>query len=305
MSATPPPLRPGSTIAIIPTARAISPDELREGIALAESWGLRVRSGAGVGRKDFQQAGTSAERLADLQSALDDPEIEAVWCARGGYGTVHLMEGLDLTRFRARPKWVIGFSDITVLHNRIHGEGIATLHAQMPYAIAGKTEHCRTSLHDALFGTAPPIAWDRPAEGPWKEGTVVAPVVGGNLSVLLSLRGTPYDLDPGGKILFLEDLDELRYHVDRMVQNIRSGGWFTRAAGLVVGGMTDMRDKDPADPFGRDALTIIHDALSGSAIPVACGMPVGHIADNRALVLGRNATLDITREGAVLRFDRA
>jgi muramoyltetrapeptide carboxypeptidase len=146
----PPALRTGDTIAIVPTARAINADELRDGIALAESWGLRVRLGNGIGRKRFQQAGTPEERAADLQAAIVDPDVRAIWCARGGYGTVHLMEQLDLSGFRRDPKWIVGFSDITVLHNALYNIGLCSLHAQMPFNIGAKSEETRGTLRSAL-----------------------------------------------------------------------------------------------------------------------------------------------------------
>lgn len=312
----PPALRPGDTIAIVPTARAISVEELQDGIALAESWGLRVKLGAGIGRKHFQQAGTGPERAADLQAALNDPAVRAIWCARGGYGTIHLLEHLDLSVLRRDPKWIVGFSDITVLHNALHNLGVASLHAQMPFNIGGKTEETRTSLRDALFGEAveatshelratSPNAGKLAVRGSWLEarsGTCEGELIGGNLSLLYALRGTPYDIDPRGKILFLEDLDELLYHLDRMVQNLKHGGWFRELAGLIVGGMSDMHDKNPADPFGLTAEQIIRDAVAPYGYPVCFGFPAGHIDDNRALVLGRTAKLKVTRDGATLSF---
>ncbi|HOZ41712.1 MAG: LD-carboxypeptidase [Flavobacteriales bacterium] len=307
---TPPFLRPGDTIAVVPTARAITVEELQDGIALAEGWGLRVRLGSGVGRKHFQQAGTGAERAADLRSALNDPEVRAIWCARGGYGTIHLMDHLDLSVLRHDPKWIIGFSDVTVLHNALNNLGVASLHAQMPHNIRAKTKECRESLRALLMGGGSLMengdgvdhlfADDR---SPFtRVGHCEGVLVGGNLSLLYALRGTPYDIDPRGKILFIEDLDELLYHFDRMVQNLRSSGWFKDLAGLVVGGMSDMRDKDPADPFGRTAEQIIDDALGDVDYPVCFGFPSGHIADNRALILGRKAKLSVTRSGVKLSF---
>lgn len=313
----PAPLKPGDTIAIIPTARAISLEELRDGIALAESWGLKVKLGDGIGRKHFQQAGTAEERAADLQAALDDPQVRAIWCARGGYGTVHLLDHLDLSTLRRDPKWIVGFSDITVLHNALHTMGIASLHAQMPFNIGTKTEECRESFRRALFGEE----W-RVTSNEWRvaseeglslatrhsplatprEGTCEGELVGGNLSLLYALRGTPYDIDPRGRILFIEDLDELLYHVDRMVQNLRLAGWFKDLSGLIVGGMSDMRDKNPEDPFGKSAERIIADALGDTRYPVCFGFPAGHINDNRALVFGQPARLTVTAEGATLTF---
>lgn len=312
---TPPPLHTGDTIAIVPTARAITVDELRDGIALAESWGFRVKLGAGIGRKHFQQAGTDAERSADLQAAINDPQVKAIWCARGGYGTIRIMDRVDLSPLQRDPKWIIGFSDITVLHNALHNLGVASLHAQMPFAIGGKTVECRESLRQVLFGKEVRVVSGEWRRDPARLATRHSPLatqrvgqcegvlLGGNLSILYALRGTPFDIDPAGKILFLEDLDELRYHVDRMIQNLKHGGWFRDLAGLVVGGMSDMRDKNPEDPFGMEAEEMIAEAVAPYSYPVCFGFPVGHIADNRALVLGAKAKLSVTLDGATLSFN--
>ncbi|HRF78498.1 MAG TPA: LD-carboxypeptidase [Flavobacteriales bacterium] len=305
----PPPLRPGDTIALVPTARAISMEELRDGLALAESWGLNVRLGAGIGRKHFQQAGTSAERTADLQAAINDPAVRAIWCARGGYGTVHLLEQLDLSPLLKDPKWIIGFSDITVLHNALARLGVASLHAQMPFNIASKSAACKESLRMALFGEAygivGTIAEQPSASRTPRIGSCTAPIIGGNLSILYALRGTPFDIDPAGRILFLEDLDELRYHADRMIQNLKLGGWFQDLAGLIVGGMTDMRDKNSEDPFGKEVEQMIAEAVAPYDYPVCYGFPAGHIDDNRALVMGTNAKLSVTANGTTLSFGGA
>lgn len=302
----PAPLRPGDAIAIVPTARAIVPDELRAGIRLAESWGLRVKLGACIGRKHYQQAGTARQRAADLQAALEDPEVKAVWCARGGYGTVHLLEHIEPELFTRHPKWIVGFSDVTVLHSTLHAVGLPSLHAQMPFNIDAKSEEARESLRRALFGEHLSIACHHPAgEALHRPGAGEGALVGGNLSLLYALRGTPFDIDPAGKILFLEDVDELLYHVDRMVMNLKLAGWFNNLAGLVVGGMTDMKDKDQRDPFGRTAERIIADAVGEAPFPVCYGFPAGHIADNRALVMGQKAKLSVTATGATLHFGDA
>lgn len=306
LSATPPPLRPGDTIAIVATARAISMEELRDGMALAKSWGLKVRLGASIGSKHFQQAGTTEERTADLQAAINDPAVRAIWCARGGYGTVHLLERLDLSPLLKDPKWIIGFSDITVLHNALARIGVASLHAQMPFNIASKSEACKESLRMALFGKGYEVdVTGRAALVPPRSGQCEGLLTGGNLSILYALRGTPFDIDPAGKILFLEDLDELRYHADRMIQNLKLGGWFRELSGLVVGGMSDMRDKNPDDPFGKEVEQMIAEAVAPYDYPVCYGFPAGHIEDNRALVLGAKAKLSVTANGTTLSFEGA
>lgn len=308
----PPSLSTGDTIAIVPTARAINVAELKDGIALVESWGLRVKLGAGIGKKHFQQAGTAQERSMDLQAALDDPDVKAIWCARGGYGTVHLLEHLDLSNIRKDPKWVIGFSDITVLHSALHNLGVASLHAQMPFNIAAKTEASRTTLRDVLFRKVYDVSYQMSTNFETKEqlatrlhrpGQCEGVIVGGNLSLLYALRGTPYDIDPRGKILFLEDLDELYYHLDRMVMNLKLAGWFKDLAGLMIGGMTDMRNKDENDPFGKTAGQIISEAIGEARYPVCFNFPAGHVADNRALLFGKKAKLSVTPEDATLSFE--
>lgn len=302
---TPPPLRPGDTVAIIPTARAITLEELQAGMALAESWGLKVRLGEGVDLKRFQQAGSAAERAADLDAALLDKEVKAIWCARGGYGTVHLLELLDMSILHRHPKWIVGFSDVTVLHSALNRIGVSSLHAQMPFNIATKSAACIATLKAALFGEWPGSMITR--EGGHeldRAGTAEGELVGGNLSILYSLRGTPWDLDTRGKILFIEDLDELLYHVDRMVMNLKLGGLFKDLAGLVVGTMTDMHDKNPEDPFGLSAEAIVARAVAATNYPVCYDFPAGHITDNRALVLGQKAKLNVTRQGASLSFAR-
>jgi len=302
----PRPLRIGDTIAIIPTARAASMSELRNGIELAERWGLRVKLGKGVGRKHYQQAGTARERSADLQAALDDPSVRAIWCARGGYGTVHLLDHVDLSALKKDPKWIIGFSDVTVLHNAVHDLGIATLHGQMPFNAASKSAESLETLRKALFGEAYQVT--SPATAPVgmpipkHTGECEAMLVGGNLSLLYALRGTPFDIDPRGKILFIEDLDELLYHVDRMVMNLKLAGWFEDLAGLVIGGLTDMRNKDENDPYGKTAEQIISDAVGEARYPVCFNFPAGHITDNRALLFGRKAKLSVTPDEATLSF---
>lgn len=296
----PPHLQPGDIIAIVPTARTIELEELQEGIALAERWGLKVRLGQGIGRKHFQQAGTAEERAADLQAAIDDSAVKAIWCARGGYGTVHLLEHVRLDGLKKHPKWLVGFSDITVLHNALHILGLCSLHAQMPFMVGAKTPQTRETLRKALFGdhltiTAAPHALNR-------HGEATGILVGGNLSVLCSLRGTPYDIDPRGKILLLEDLDELLYHLDRMVMNLQVGGWFNGLAGLVVGHMIKMHDLKESDPFGQQAEEIISRALGSAKYPVCFNFPADHDSDNRALVLGQKTKLSVTASGATLSF---
>lgn len=294
-------LEKGDTICIVPTARAITEKELDDGITLAESWGLNVTLAENVGKKAYQFGGSDQERAKAFIDAWMNPEIRAIWCARGGYGTIRMLQNIHDLNLKTDPKWLVGFSDITALHSYLNNAGLMSIHAQMPFAIGNKSEETKNSICDALFGRSKPIV--KAPHHLDQIGETEGVLTGGNLSVLYSLRGTHYDLDVSDKILLLEDLDELLYHVDRMAQNLRAGGWDKKIKGLVVGGMSDMWDKNPDDPFGANAEQIIHKALGRTDIPIAFGFPVGHLNDNRALRFGEKIKLSVNDNGAHLSFN--
>ncbi|MCW9037202.1 LD-carboxypeptidase, partial [Altibacter sp.] len=246
-----------------------------------------------------QFAGNDEIRAADLQRALNDPSVKAIWCARGGYGTVRIIDSLDYSAFKKNPKWIIGYSDITVLHSHIHKMGIETLHAQMPLNIEKRSEASRQSIREVLFGKEYSIAYAS-EESLNRPGRAKAQLVGGNLSILYSLCGSASAIDTLDKILFLEDLDEYLYHIDRMLQNLKRNGMLGHLAGLIVGGMSDMNDNSV--PFGQTAEEIIREAVSEYDYPVCFNFPSGHIEDNRALVLGREVDLVITKNKITLSF---
>jgi len=275
--------------------------ELAPAVRLLESWGLRVRLGASVGAQDRQFGGTDAERAHDLQIQWQDPDVRAIFCARGGYGCARLLPLLDPAVFRGKPTWLVGFSDVTALHAWIgHQTDLVTLHGPMPSTFAQTDSEALESLRQVLFGRRPAIT--TPAHSANRHGLVTGRVIGGNLSVLYSLRGTPWFPDTQGAILFLEDLDEYRYHVDRMLQNASLGGVWDGLAGLVVGGMTDMRDN--AVPFGREAEEMLAEHTAAFSFPVAMGFPAGHIAHNMPLQLGQQATLTVQEQGASLVYNK-
>lgn len=290
-------LKHGDKVAIIATARKISAEELQPAVTFLESYGLTVTLGKHVFANEHQYAGTDTQRAEDLQWALDDKEIKAVFMARGGYGTVRLMEAIDLSGFLKAPKWIVGYSDITVLHNTIHKLGVETLHATMPINFY-KDEEATRSMMQALMGglnytTAPPHPLNR-------KGKASGEMVGGNLSLIYALSGTPYDIDTTGKILFIEDLDEYLYHIDRMMMQLKLSGKLEGLAGLVVGGMTDM--KDNLVPFGKTAEEIILDAVKDYHFPVCFHFPAGHIDKNLALPLGKQTVLTVKNEDVHLSF---
>lgn len=293
----PPHLHLGDTIGIVATARKMSYEEATPAIGMLVDEGYKVRTGQRMFGEKNQFSGTDEERTADMQRMLDDPEVKAILCARGGYGTVRIIDKLDFTEFLKHPKWICGFSDVTVLHAHINQNfGIATLHSSMPVNMKAMDASHLTfrSLIDALLHRYAPI--ETPTHYLNQIGKCEAEVVGGNLSILYSLLGSASDVNTNGKILFLEDLDEYLYHIDRMMMNMKRNGRLSNLAGLIVGGMTDMRDNGIA--FGETAEELIKRHVSHLDIPVAFGFPAGHQEDNRALVFGKKAALRVTESGS-------
>lgn len=279
---------------IVSTARKVTRMEMKPAIDRLKSWGLDVQTGKHLFKEDRQFAGTDEERLTDLQKALNSKSCKAVLFARGGYGTVRLVDRLDWKRFLKDPKWLIGFSDITVLHSHVHlHAGVETLHAPMALTFPHMTPACEQVLKDTLFGQRLRYTWKaKPGLEPHnRKGTAKGELVGGNLSILYSLSGTPSDIDTKGKILFLEDLDEYLYHIDRMMMNLRRSGKLAGLAGLIVGGMTEM--KDNTVPFGRTPEAIIREAVAEYDFPVAFGFSGGHLPANFPLIFGREVTLKV------------
>ena len=292
-------LKKGATVAIVSSARKISRKDLQPALELLNKWQLKVIVGKTVDASQDQFAGSDAERANDFQNVLDDPSISAIWCARGGYGTVRIIDQLDFTKFLKNPKWIIGYSDITVLHSALHKMNCESLHATMPINIGKNSIDCTTSLKKALFGSK--IDYVIPTHSFNRLGKAEAQMIGGNLSILYSLLGSSSAIDPHGKILFIEDLDEYLYHIDRMLMNLKRNRWFDGLAGLILGGMTQMNDNEI--PFGKNALEIIRDIVAEYDFPVAFGFPAGHIDDNRALIMGRQAKLEVYDAYTGLRFE--
>ncbi len=289
---SPPYLQKGDRIAIVSPARKIRPQEVENAVKAFESWGLEVIQGEHLFSSDRQFAGSDEQRTADFQHMLDDPSIKAIMASRGGYGTVRIVDKLNFDKFVENPKWIIGYSDITVLHSHINRHfGIETMHAVMPVNFKG---HCErnpsvTSLKKALYGKD--LLYKFPAGDYCRKGDCEAQLVGGNLSILYSLTNTSSDISTIGKILFLEDIDEYLYHIDRMMMNLKRSGKLENLAGLVVGGMTGMRDNEV--PYDRTANEIIAEAVEDYDYPVCYNFPAGHLDDNRALILGRNVKMRV------------
>ena len=290
-------LKIGDKIGIISTARKITLDELDPAIKTIESWELKVGLGPNLFEVDNQFSGTIEQRSTDLQTMIDDDSIKAILCARGGYGTVQIIDNIDFSKLKNKPKWIVGYSDVTVLHSHLNKLGIASLHATMPINFKTNAKESLASLKNGLFGNENNILC-----GPHpfnKFGKVEAEVVGGNLSILYSLLGSNSDVDTDGKILFIEDLDEYMYHVDRMMMNLKRNGKLKNLKALIIGGMSDMNDN--TIPFGKTAEEIILEYIKEFNFPVCFNFPAGHIDDNRTLVFGKECTLEINENGVILK----
>jgi muramoyltetrapeptide carboxypeptidase len=283
-------------VGIISTARKISMEEVRPAMDRLKQWGLEPVLGKHLFSEHHQFAGTADERTADLQEMLDNPEIKAILCARGGYGTVQIIDKIDFTKFMEHPKWVIGYSDVTVLHSHLQRNcEIQSLHATMPinFPKRARDNNATESLYNALFyGDNEYRIKPHPLN---KSGVAHGQLVGGNLSILNSLLGSPSDVNTIGKILFIEDLDEYLYHIDRMMMNMKRNGKFDHIRALLIGGMSDMNDNDI--PFGKTAEEIIIDVLGDVNFPILFNVPAGHIEDNRALIIGGETMVEVNRTG--------
>jgi muramoyltetrapeptide carboxypeptidase len=297
---TPPYLQKGDTVAIVATARKNIDDNLKPAIELLKSWGLEVKIGSSIGLDLNQLAGTDEQRAKDFQEQLDNPNIKMIWCVRGGYGTVRMIDLLDFTKFKQNPKWIVGFSDVTVLHSHLNTMGFKSIHGIMPVTVAKATKEAKETLRVALFNDER-LEYDLLPHPMNKFGKAKGELVGGNLSILYSLFGSPSAIDCTDKILFIEDLDEYLYHIDRMMMNLKRNGCLESIKGILVGGMTKMKDNDI--PWGKDALQIVEDVTKKYNIPIVYEFPAGHIKDNRALVFGTQVELDVNSECSKVIFD--
>ena len=292
-------VKPGDKVAVVATARVVDEKAVRQGIKTLESWGLQVLQGNSLFECHQLFAGTDEQRLRDLQSALDDPDIRAIICARGGYGTTRIIDQLDWSLFKKSPKWVCGFSDVTALLCAIHNLGFASLHCSMPQLFTGKgADQDIASIRQALF-EEPVILEARPYRQN-QAGTGEGLVVGGNLSILTHLIGTNSSISTDGKILMLEEVNEYQYQLDRMMVQLARSGKISKLVGVVVGHLTSIKQGDLK--FDMDAIGIIKSHLKHLKIPIGFGFPIGHESPNLAIPFGVNAELTVTETGSTLRL---
>jgi len=294
----PPYLKKGDKIAITCPAKKL-PAPMTDAIKLLTSWGLDVVLGDTVNASFHQFAGDDDLRAADMQRFVDDDSIKAIIAARGGYGTIRMIDKVDFSRLNTNPKWLVGFSDITILHSHLHTNyNIQTIHGQMPVNIPDASAKSLESLRMALFGEE--FSYKFHTHELNRNGEAEGVLIGGNLSLLVAVAGSVSDMDYTGKILFIEDVGEYLYAIDRMVRSLDRAGKLKNLKGLIVGGFSEVKDNDI--PFGQSVPEIIMSVVKNYDYPVCFDFPAGHVPDNRSLVLGRRLRVLVANKGIEINY---
>lgn len=296
-------LKAGDTIAIVAPAGILKnkKEVIDDAKKLAESWGLHVVIGKNVFNQNNHFAGADEERTSDFQKALDNKSIKAIWSARGGYGSVRILDKLDYSKFLQDPKWIIGYSDVTAFHGHIHNLGVETIHAMMGTSLMFNEEETKQSIETfrkALFGEA--LSYEITSSKYNKNGKVAGQLVGGNLSILLTMLGSKSQLNTDGKILFIEEIGEYKYHIDRMLQSLKRAGYFKNCKGLIVGNMNNIKKNTTV--WGASIEQLILDVVAEYDFPVLFDFPAGHETDNRALTLGRRIQMNVKKTTSEITF---
>jgi muramoyltetrapeptide carboxypeptidase len=293
----PQPLVAGDLIYITAPAKAIEKEHVDFAISFFENAGYKVLVSKNCLGQHHYFSGTDEERLEDLQYGIDHPEVKAIVCARGGYGCVRIVDRIQWASMLREPKWMVGFSDVTVFHQHLQRFNLPSIHGSMVLNFKDNTQEALTTLLSALKGESFSLSATSTQNKPGQaEGTLI----GGNLSIVYSLIGTNNQPDYSDKILFVEDLAEHLYHIDRMFYALNKSGILDKISGLVVGGMTEL--EDTATPFGMSVEEIILAHFKYRNIPVAFGFPAGHLSDNRALILGKKVRFNVEGTTSELRF---
>lgn len=281
-------------MAIAAPARCVTPDEMAYGIQWLKDMGFVPICDERLYNQHFIFSGDDQTRAAVFQEYLDNEELDAIWIARGGYGSIRIIDQLDFTKFLQHPKWMVGFSDATVLHGKLNRLGIPSLHAAMPFFFANKTEAAKQSLYNALTGKS--LHYEIASHPQNRLGEMEGEIVGGNLSVLMGMMGSDIFPETDGKILFIEEVDEYIYHIDRMMHALKRAGNLENLKGLVIGGLTQI--KDNSHPFGMTAEQVIAEAVAEYGYPVCFGFPAGHFDNNRPLFFGLESRMEVTEESS-------
>lgn len=302
----PPFLKAGDIIGITSPAGYITEKEIEPAVIQIKSWGFNVLQGATIGKRDFTFGGTDEERKNDFQAMIDNPEVKAILCARGGYGVVRIIDQIDFSSLKKNPKWIIGFSDITVFHNHIHTHfNTATIHSKMCNSFPddwSKAEPIQIetilSLQKILGGEK--LKYQTDANEKNRAGIAEGALVGGNLKMLETLAATPSDISTDGKILFVEDTGEALYNIDRMFCHLKRTGKLNKLKGLLVGGFTGIKAETPGDEFGKTVYDIVYEKTKEFDYPICFGFPVGHQRNNFALKCGAQHKITVTAAGGLL-----
>lgn len=292
-------LKKGAKIRIISPAGKVKQKLIFPAVEWLEKKGYKVEFGKHIFSQHFQFSGTDEERLEDLQTAFDDPDCSAIICSRGGYGLVRIIDKIDFTEFKKKPKWLIGYSDISILHSAINNFGVASIHGTMPpffFNESGDANENLLSLMDLVSDEF--LGYEFEGNKKNKTGRTKGELVGGNLSILTSLLGTDYEIETEGKILFIEEIDEYLYHIDRMIYQLKLAGKLDKLTGLIVGDFTGIKDNDL--PFGETVEEIILKAVKEYNFPVCFGFSAGHDKKNLALIFGKNSDLKVSKNQSKL-----
>jgi len=294
----PPYLQQGDKVMIISPSGKIDKAFLEGARKRLESWGLKVVMGKHAHGSSGRFAGTVRQRLEDLQKAMDAEDIKAIFCSRGGYGVIHLIEGVDFTAFDKNPKWLIGYSDITLLHELFQYNGCVSIHAPMArhLTVEAENDYSALQLKNTLFGELPSYECEHHKLN--RKGTANGILRGGNLAVLFGLRGTKYDLPPEGTILFLEDIGERPYQIDRMMHNIKIGGILEKLSGLIIGQFTEYEEDKS---MGKNVYECILNLVKEYDYPVCFNFPVGHVTKNYPLICGSVVELNVSNKVTKLK----
>lgn len=294
----PPYLKKGDKIAIVCPAKKL-PKPIDKGIEILQSWGLEVVLGKTVSSSHHQFSGTDELRAQDIQQFLDDPSIKAIIAGRGGYGTIRIIDELDFTIFNESPKWLVGFSDITILLSHALAKlNTQSIHGQMPYTFEDSTPEALESLRKALFGENDTYTYQSDVKG--RDGLIEGELVGGNLTLLLAVEGSVSEMDYKDKILFIEDVGEHEYSIDRMMRTLKRKGKLAKLKGLVVGAFNEIGEESIF--FGQTPEEVIWELVKEYNYPVCFNFPSGHIADNRAMVLGKSVSLSVENKNIELKY---
>ena len=291
-------LKSGDTVAIVSPSGIVEKEPIMQSLNIFKAWGLNVLIGKNVFNRDGIFAGSDIERADDINKMIENTDVKAIFCSRGGYGAARVVNSINFDKLKENPKWIIGFSDVTVIHSALRKIGICSVHGVMPNSFSKTHEDSLSSLHKILFGQ--PLTYETVSHHCNILGSATGTLIGGNLSILYSLRGTPIDIDPSDSILFIEDVGEKLYHLDRMMVNLNLSGILNKTKGLIVGGFSEMTDGNT--PFGKTAEEIIRSHVMHLEIPVMFNLHSGHITKNLALPMGKNISMEVNQKGGQIRL---